>query len=79
MLRKKPMDDPDMMYMIPDLVCRECAVVVHCDYSKLYLRDKALVDREVEITHQTATDWHMHTVTLTMTQLNYINHLLSNT
>jgi hypothetical protein len=71
-------DDTDMMYMIPDLVCPECAVVVHCDYSRSYLQEKALVDREVEISHHTATDWHMHTVALTPNQINYIKDLLAN-
>jgi hypothetical protein len=77
--RGKLIEDPDMMYMIPDLVCPECSVVAHCDYSKSYLREQAVVDGEVQITHQTATDWHMHTIKLNATQLAHIRDLLSNT
>ena len=71
------MDDTDMMYMIPDLVCPECVVVVHCDYSRSYLQEKALVDREVEVSHHTAAaGTHMNTVRLTADQLAYIKKLL---
>jgi hypothetical protein len=77
--------DDDMHIPIPDLVCPQCSLVVHCHYSRSYLREKALVDCEVEVIHHCdaekqgnrTVDFHMNTVKLNTTQLDRIRDLLS--
>jgi hypothetical protein len=77
--------DDGALIPIPGLVCPICSVVVHCDYSRSYLRDKALVDGEVEVIHHCDADkeggatagFHMNTVKLNTTQLDRIKDLLS--
>jgi hypothetical protein len=80
---ERPMDD-DALILIPGLglVCPECSVVVQCEYSRSYLREKALVDGEVEVIHHCDTarermDFHMNTVKLNTTQLDKIRDVLS--
>ena len=78
--------DDDTYISIPGLICPECSVGVHCDYSRSYLREKALIDGEVEVIHHcdaerehTATvNFHMNTVQLNTVQLDRIRDLLSN-
>ena len=72
----------DALIPIPGLVCPVCSVVVHCDYSRSYLREKALVDGEVEVFHHekegsATVGFHMNTVKLNTTQLDRIRDLLS--
>ena len=73
----RPMDD-DLYIPLPGLICPQCSVVVFCEYSKSYLRDKALVDCEVEVTHHdpVTKEFHMNTVKLTPGQLDRIRTLL---
>jgi hypothetical protein len=80
MLKGEPPMDDDALIPIGGNVCPECLVVVHCDYSRSYLREKALVDGEVEVIHHCDTgnaEFHMNTVTLNATQLDRIRDLLS--
>jgi hypothetical protein len=74
--------DDDARIPVPGLVCPDCSVVVHCEYSKSYLREKALVDGEVEVIHHRDDEkeragFHMNTVKLSATQLHRIRNLLS--
>ena len=77
--------DDDALIPIPGLVCPVCSVVVHCGYSRSYLREKALVDGEVEVFHHcdaekeggATVSFHMNTVKLNTTQLDRIRDLLS--
>ncbi len=74
--------DDDVYIPIPGLICPECSVVVRCCYSKSYLRQKALIDGEVEVIHHRSADregndFHMHTVKLNATELDGIKDLLS--
>jgi len=74
--------EDDAHILIPGLVCPECSVVVHCGYSRSYLREKALVDGEVEVIHhydveKDPVSFHMNTVKLNTTQLDRIRDLLS--
>jgi hypothetical protein len=81
MVRGEPSRDDDVPIPI-GIVCPECSVVVHCDYSRSYLREKALLDGEVEVIHHLHTgnaEFHMNTVTFNTTQLDRIRDLLSNT
>jgi hypothetical protein len=56
-------------------------VVVHCGYSRSYLRERALVDGELEVMHYDAeradSGFHINTVKLNTTQLDTITDLLS--
>ena len=78
--------DDDALIPISGLVCPKCSVVVHCDYSKSYLREKALVDGEVEVIHPCDADhegnvtvgFHMNTVKLNTTQLDTVIAGLTN-
>ena len=73
----------DHVYIpIPGLICPECSVVVRSCYSRSYLREKALIDGEIEVIHycsaeREGTDFHMNTVKLNTTQLDRIKDLLS--
>jgi len=63
------------------LVCPECSAVLSCDYSRSYLREKALVDGEVEVIHpneqdKATVDMHMNTVKLDTAQLDTIRNRL---
>jgi hypothetical protein len=74
--------DDEALIPVPGLVCPECRVVVRCEYSKSYLREKALVDGEVEVMHQGEGEkepvgFHLHTVKLNTSQLDTIRDLLS--
>jgi hypothetical protein len=74
--------DDDALIPIPGLVCPECSVVVQCEYSRSYLREKALVDGEVEVIHHYDTEkerggFHMNTVKLNATQLDKTRDVLS--
>jgi hypothetical protein len=73
--------DDGALIPVPGLVCPECLVVVHCEYSRSYLREKALIDGEVEVIHhhnneKERADFHMYTVQLNTTQLQRIRDLL---
>jgi hypothetical protein len=73
--------DDDALIPIPGLLCPECSVVVNVCYSRSYLREKALVDGEVEVIHHDPEradgGFHMNTVKLNTTQLDRIRDLLS--
>jgi hypothetical protein len=74
--------DDDARIPVPGLVCPVCSVVVHCEYSRSYLLEKALVDGEVEVIHyhndeKERVGFHMYTVKLNTTQLDRIRDLLS--
>jgi len=82
LIGERLMDD-DAFIAISGLVCPECSVVVHCDYSRLYLREKALVDGEVEVIHHcedkdnVTVGLHMNTVKLHTAQLDRIRDVLA--